>query len=71
MIADDRFRSGKGMSKRMQNRRLHAQQRVRCHGRLAILTLSSFEWHPALFGRAGRFRFRQIIFPGTDKRKNR
>lgn len=28
------------------------------HGRLAILTLSSFEWRPALFGRAGRFRFR-------------
>ena len=30
MIADDRFRSGKGMSKRMQNRRMHVRFRSSC-----------------------------------------
>lgn len=53
-----------------QERRLHTQQRICCHGGLAILTLSSFARfarRPALFGRAGRFRFRQIIFPGTAR----
>gem|GEM_PF-2816303 len=30
MIADDRFRSGKGMSKRMQNRRMHIRFRSSC-----------------------------------------
>ncbi len=67
LILDARYNIG--VTNLAKRRRLHAQQRVRCHGRLAILTLSSFEFarRPALFGRAGRFRFRQIIFPGTAR----